>query len=409
MFLSLKNEFEKVLPEKVRKYIELSSNIAEDFGTNIYLIGGVVRDFVMHNQIKDIDIAVEGDAVDFAHFLSSKIDCSIVQTQENLRTAKIKFDSDIEIDFASTREEKYSKSGILPVAHNFGCKLSEDVKRRDFTINTLALKLTFDDKYTLIDYYGGYNDILNKKIKFLHQKSFIDDPSRIIRALKFKERFNFDLDSETYYFMQDYLKHPDCEMPLERIKSELKQYFTIEKSNLYSQIIKSNAYKLVSDNPIAELNENRLNEMLDLGIIKASEIWLIYFLHLLINSDFAVSRLNLTSFESKVLNQTRELLSIKLYEEDNLIIYKRYSNTENIASALFYLISGDRNVIKYHNELKEIKVFISGQDLINLGLTPSKYFSILFDELLRKKLEGSIRTKEEEIDYVINKIKKEGK
>lgn len=400
MTINIENSLFNKLPKEKLDAILCSADIAEKCSLNIYLIGGAVRDLIMDNPVYDIDIVVEGNAAEFANKMKNYIDCEIINTEENLKTAKVKFINGEEIDFASTREETYLGSGLLPVAHNFGCSLKNDIKRRDFTINTLAISLTGKNKFNLIDYCCGYQDISDKKIKILHKNSFIDDPSRIIRALKFKERFDFNYDKQTYDLMRQYLEKPDENMPLERVKSELKQYFSIEKDNIYEEIIKTKAYKLVSDNPLQIHNPERLEEIKQLGVSKKSEIPFIYFLCLIVKSDFAVSRLNLTSHENKILMQIRMLLSVKEININNESIYKKYKDKENLAVAVYYLISGDRSVIIYLKELKDIKVLITGNDLIDLGFTPSKYFSEIFDKILKEKLKGHLKTKEEEIEYV---------
>ncbi len=407
MSVFLDKEYCNLLSFDSKFALEKAVIIAEKLGIDIFLIGGIVRDFIMSNEIKDIDVAVQGDAVEFAKELFKQTNCELINIQDKLRTVKVKFESGVEIDFASTRKEKYSASGILPQACNFGCDLIEDVKRRDFTINTLALKLTGNDKFLLIDYFNGYQDILDKKIRILHNRSFIDDPSRIIRALKFKIRFNFDIEEKTYILMQDYLQQVDVNMPLERIKSEFRQFFSIEKKNIYNEVIKLNVYKLISDNPIKEINIDRINEILSYDLYDKSEFWFILICCLIINSDFAYSRLNMTSFEKKVISETKELLAIsKIKINDNEKIYKLYNNKIDLSLALFYIISGEKSVIKFLTALKQIKVLITGKDLIELGFIPSEYFSELFDKILKEKLKGKLKTKEEEKKFIQKFIKK---
>lgn len=400
MTLNMKDILFNKLSKAKLDVILRSADIAEECFFNIYLIGGIVRDLIMDNPVNDIDIVVEGDAVQFADKMKDYIDCEVINVQENLKTAKVRFINSEEIDFASTREETYIKSGVLPVADNFGCSLENDVKRRDFTINTLAITLTGENKYKLLDYCSGYQDISDKKIKILHEKSFIDDPSRIIRALKFKERFNFEYDKQTYNLMRQYLKKPDEQMPLERVKSELKQYFSIKKDNIYDEIIRTEAYKLISDNPVKNLDFGRLDKIIPFDIFEKSEIWFICFLCLIIKSDFALARLNLTAFEIKILMQIRTLLSVDINNNDNEGTYKIYKDKENLSVVVYYLITGNENVIKYLKDLRGIKVLVTGNDLINLGFTPSKHFSEIFDKILKEKLKGNIKTKEDEIEYI---------
>ena len=401
MTLFFEKEFENSVSSIYKNAVLIASEAACKNCIDIFLIGGIVRDLILGNPIKDIDIAVQCDAVEFAKILEKDFSCEILNIQENLRTAKVKFQSGGVIDFASTRQEKYVESGVLPVAYNFGCDLKDDVKRRDFTINTLALRLTGKEKFSLVDYCCGYDDILKKKIKILHRKSFIDDPSRIIRALKFMVRFSFDLEDETSLLMQEYLSNINLNMPLERVKGELKQYFSINNKSLYEYIISSNAYKLISDNPISELNSERISTM----NIEKSEVWLLYFVLLVVNSDYAIERLNLTGYEKKIIKEVDELLSKKFDISDKYEIYKAFTGLLDLSISIYYVITGNIAVHKFMKELKNIKVLTTGKDLIELGLHPSPYFNKIFEMILKKKLNDELISKSEELEFVKKNIK----
>ena len=401
MALSLKKEFDGCLSEDFKTAINSAAAVAENYGIKIYLIGGVVRDLIMHSSVKDIDIAVEGNAVDFCRLLEQNLCCKISALQENLLTAKVLFDNNIEIDFASTREEKYLKSGYLPEAYNFGCSLEKDVKRRDFTINTLAINLTGDDKFLLIDYYNGYSDIQNKLVRILHEKSFIDDPSRIIRALKFKLRFNFEFEDKTYTLMQQYLSKPDKSIPMERIKNELYQYFSIPKKDIYNNLLKYGIYKLISDKPYNQFDENRLDEIQKYNIIDNISF---FYTSLLIINDEEIF-INLTAKEMKIIKEIKDLLNSKCNNK-KFEIYKKYADKEKLALAVYYIMTNDKTLILFLEKLRYTKILINGKDLINIGLNPSPKFSKIFDEVLKEKLENHIKTKEEEINFVKQLIKK---
>lgn len=402
MTIFFQNEFLSAVSEMYKDAVFLASKVACDNQIEIFLIGGVVRDLILGNEIKDIDIAVQGDAVDFAKILEKDFGCEIINIQENLRTAKVKFPTGAVIDFASTRQERYCSSGVLPVAYNFGCNLKDDVIRRDFTINTLALRLACEDKFSLVDYVDGYADILNKKIRVLHKNSFIDDPSRIIRALKFELRFAFDIEDETYELMQKYLNNVNLDMPLERVKSELKQYFSIENKTVYEHILSTNSYKLISDNPVKSLNYENICSM----NIDKSEIWFVYFVLLIVNSDYAFERLNLTAVEKKIIKEVRELLNKNILSSDNYEIYKAFNGLAVLSVAIYYIISENSSAYKFLKELKDIKVLTTGKDLIGLGFKPSPYFNEIFDMLLKKKLNGELVSKESELEFINKNIKK---
>lgn len=397
MFISLKNEFDCLISADFKSAILSASKIAEKHNIKIYLIGGIVRDLILKKSIKDIDIAVEFNAIEYAQILEKEVDCKIISVQENLKTAKVKFFDTVEIDFASTREEEYTKSGVLPVAYNFGCELSKDVKRRDFTINTLALSLVGGEKFLLVDSFNGYEDIKNKKIRILHDKSFIDDPSRIIRALKFQIRFNFELEEQTEALMQKYLNNIDRTMPLERIKGELKQYFSIPQKGIYEYLIKTNVYKLIANNPIRNIDENYIQD--------TDDVWFVYIALLLVNSDFD-ERLNLSSYEKKVLSEVKEMLEMPS-PATNIDIYNTYSNKNDISLKIYYLISHDETLKRFLTALKQIKVLITGKELIELGFIPSPYFNELFEKVLKEKLDGKLQTKNEELEFVKQFIKKD--
>ncbi len=407
MVICLKDKFNNSVSEEFCVAINDALVFADENCFEIFLIGGIVRDLIMNNKVKDIDIAVEGDAVEFAKLLQEKKNCKILNIQENLRTAKVQFPQGVVIDFASTREEKYSESGKLPVAYNFGCKLENDVKRRDFTINTLALKLSGEDKFSLVDYFDGYSDIQNKKIRILHEKSFMDDPSRIIRALKFKERFDFELDAETSNLMQEYLQNINDKMPLERVKSEIRQYFEINKDGLYARLIESNAYKLISDKPILNLDETRFESLYSYNLFDKRDKWFLYVSFLIVNSDYAIKRLNLTAFDKKVIKEVRDLL--KKNEKSfrgKYAIYNTFNKLSDFAICTYYMISDNSAVVKFLDALREIKVILTGRDLIELGIVPSPRFNKIFDKVLKEKLNGKLITKEDEISFVKKYIKK---
>ena len=407
MSVSFKEYIDSQLSENRKTVIYSVAQVAEKKNIRIYIIGGIVRDLILHNALKDIDIVVESDAIDFCKSLEKYLDCKIISVQENLRTAKVLFFNNIEIDFASTREEKYEKSGFLPVAYNFGCSLSKDVMRRDFTINTLAISLSGENKYSLVDYCGGYNDILNKKIRVLHNKSFIDDPSRIIRALKFQVRFDFEIEENTKNLLKKYLDNVDYCMPLERIKSEFRQYFSIEKKGLYSKIIDTKVYKLISDNPFFNFDEEFFGNIDSTYFYNKDELWFVYIVLLIVNSNISYERLNMTSFEKKIIKEVQELLLLSpLNIEDKNFLYKTFNNRVDLSIFIYYVMTKDKAVKYFYDVLKEIKVLITGKDLIELGFIPSPYFNELFERVLNEKLEGNLKTKKEEIEFVKQFIKK---
>ena len=114
-----------------------------------------------------------------------------------------------------------------------GCPLNDDVLRRDFTVNAIAISLNRNNLFEIVDYLGGQEDLSKKQLRILHKKSFYDDPSRIIRGLKFAVRLGFTLEEETKMLQEEYLENPLKNIPLERVKSEIKELFSLRFGELY--------------------------------------------------------------------------------------------------------------------------------------------------------------------------------
>ena len=175
-----------------------------DTSNKLFYIGGVVRDELLGRESLDVDITYVGNAIEYCSKFGE-----VVQGNPDFGTVRVKLqqgkdttNKDVIVDFASTRFESYPKKGHLPVVEKIGCSLKEDVLRRDFTINALAKSVATGE---IVDYVGGLDDLKEKKLKVLHDKSFIDDPTRIIRGLKFAVRFGFELDAHTKKLQDEYL------------------------------------------------------------------------------------------------------------------------------------------------------------------------------------------------------------
>lgn len=403
----LKEEFEKSLSKDVKDAVLSCAKIAEEKDFKIYLIGGVVRDLILGNQVFDIDIIVEGDAVEFAYLLTSQLGCDILQLQSDLKTAKVVFPTGIEIDFASTRCEEYLGSGILPVAKDIKCSLKEDVLRRDFSVNAMALVLNESERFLLVDYLDGKKALKNKELIVLHSKSFIDDPSRIVRGLKFAVRFGFKLDSNTKKLQNEYLKsYINSNMPLERIRSEIQQLFSLNMAEAYDEFVSQNIWKLICKKLEQKIKGERIKKVIDSYYKNNEKIWLIYLACLLINEDnMLFKRLNLSNKEVRIISDAKSLIFTKdslNKNNDDFKIYKFFNGKVKEAILIYYIYTRDERAIKFLKELSKVKIIITGDDLIKLGFEPSSKFTEVFDAILNEKLKSKAKTKEDELAVAKN-------
>lgn len=222
---------------------------------------------------------------------------NILRENPAFGTVRVLFE-DKEIDIASTREEFYPQKGHLPVVSNIGCALEDDLKRRDFTINAMAKRTTDGE---VIDILGGIDDIKSKKLRVLHDKSFEDDPTRILRALKFSLRFGFTLDENTARFQKEYLKNINYDMSYHRLKKELVETFNLNSQEAYERFTSEGIYKLLGKSvllPEYHPDFRNLN-------YSGRHIWLIYL------SFFNLENLELTRAEKRIIEWAERLKTEK--------------------------------------------------------------------------------------------------
>jgi len=183
------------LPEEMQKLLEAVRDTAEEERCSVYLVGGFVRDLLLHVPTQDLDFVVEGSGGQFAKALMKRMPDGKITQHIQFGTAQIIFPDGSHLDIASTRWEYYSFPGALPQVEE-SC-LRDDLFRRDFTINSMAICLNTEHFGELVDYYGGKRDLQQRQIRFMHNISFIDDPTRMLRAIRFSERYQFNLAKET--------------------------------------------------------------------------------------------------------------------------------------------------------------------------------------------------------------------
>lgn len=371
-------------------------------GFNIYLVGGVVRDLILGREIFDIDITVEGDAVELCRMLEKNNIGKIKQIQNDLRTAKMVFEDGIEIDFASTRKEFYPKKGCMPEILEIGCPLSEDVKRRDFTINSLILSLNEANYGAVIDFVGGLEDIEAKKLRILHDLSFIDDPTRILRGLKFSVRFGFELEEKTKNLQDDYLKnHLSTDICYSRVKSELIQTFSLNIALAYDFFVEQEIYRLLNLSFNKFVSSLKIKEAADK--YQPEYIWLLY-VGVVLTGSKVLNLLELTKNEKKIVTHVQKMLK-STAPVDNFEVYKFFESMPVESVLVYYFITQNSQALHFLDDFKDIKLNISGEDLIKLGMKPSEEFKSILDSVLEEKLSGNLFSKDDELKFLRFQIK----
>ena len=365
---------------KTNEIIKILALEAERFGVKIYFIGGLVRDILMGKKPLDIDILVEGDAIQFVQFLGDFV--QIKSLHKDFGTIKTQI-SGIDIDFASTRKEKYPISGCLPVVEKIGCKLEEDLIRRDFTINAIAVRILRTLEYKLIDLYNGCKDIKSGILRVLHKKSYIDDPTRILRGLDFQLRFNFNFCDEDKKIIKEYLKNPNREgLSKDRVVLTLKKLFSSNERALFSleEFYKKKYYKILYDEFYIDVNK-----------FKSS-----------------IALFNVEDFGKVCLSYIVEIRKEQAPTLKNRFeIYKYFSNFSDVDLCVYYLKTEDNNAIIYFKELKNVQVYLKGSDLLGMGFTQGKIIGFILDKITEVKLakNSTVISFEDEVNFVKNTFK----
>ena len=191
------------LPARLKSLLEEVGQVGDTLGYSVYAVGGFVRDLLMRVENFDIDLVVEGDGIRFAETFEKRTSCRI-RTHQKFGTAIILFPDGLKIDVATARWETYDSPAALPTVEKGSIKM--DLSRRDFTINTLAIQLNPRGYGEIIDFFGGMKDIKEKTIRVLHNLSFVEDPTRIFRAIRFEQRLGFQIGKHTQHLMRNSVK-----------------------------------------------------------------------------------------------------------------------------------------------------------------------------------------------------------
>ncbi len=359
----------------------------KDTSNKLFYIGGVVRDELLGRKSFDVDITYVGNAIEYCSKFGD-----VIQENPDFGTVRVNVGGK-EVDFASTRSESYPRKGHLPFVEKIGCSLREDVMRRDFSINSLAKSVATGE---IVDYTGGLDDLKNKKLRVLHDESFNDDPTRIIRGLKFSVRFGFELDKHTRLLQEEYLSNINYDMSYKRVKKELIETFNLNSQVAFEKFINEKIYKLVTENDVQlpKTNiENLINEYLTAQLPDCmAAIWLVYAGVL---GD--LSRLPLTKIEQKILDDVPKRIL-----QDDFELYKTFENAHIESILLYGILKDEAGARHYLDDLRNIKISVTGKDLQNLGIKPSPKYQEIFDEILKQKLKNPNMTKEDELAHLKN-------
>jgi tRNA nucleotidyltransferase (CCA-adding enzyme) len=393
--------------EHLAKVFEAVSAISEGYD-GVYLVGGTVRDILLGEPNFDVDIAVEGDAIALAGSLADALD-GRARVHEKFGTAVVLYGDGERVDVVTARTEFYDAPGALPTVEH--ASIREDLFRRDFTINAMAVSLKGEDRGRLVDPFGGRRDLQTGTIRVLHNLSFIDDPTRIFRGVRYENRYGFRMDDHTVRLARGCIEMGLVgDLSSTRLREELVAL--LEEGDVHHSIPRLAELgagpaihpHLAADQEAVRLIDRmrELNDRYGLGV----PIWRLGFIALAreLPADEAFQWLE----GLKVRRRDTEQIAAAVTVGPRIVERLRgeVSPAEVVALAepyapdapLYALALADLPAVHdYFERLGGVRLEITGSDVAELGLAESPRVGEVLSELKRRKLNGELDGRESEL------------
>lgn len=415
MRVGLKGLNKKLNPE-FKEILKKLSLIAERLNLELYIVGGPVRDLLLKHKTVDLDLLLDSHLNEFLKLLEKEYKIKIVRT--SFLTAKIYF-KNLVIDIAQARKEIYIKPGALPEVSPG--TLEEDALRRDFSINALMLRVERGEFTQLIDYVYGLKDLKNGLIRILYDRSYWDDPTRIIRALRYEKRFNFKIESRSFYLLKKAIKeNVFSTLSPQRLGAEFLR--TLKEEILTTVILKlSQLNGLTFLSKKIRLTRRKVNLLKEWDKFKDKQLleyhWLMPLF--IISNDLEFNEINFIVSILELPRSQRRLIFL-LYDTNvskllnylakNLNPEEIYDKLENLnlyqVTYLYLLADGKarRNLEKFIYELSKIKLEITGEEVKKMGVREGKAIGKVLKFILKAKIKGEIKDKIDEVRLLKNLV-----
>ena len=407
------------IPSKTQALLKQVGQLADERGEAAYAVGGFVRDLFLRRPGVDIDITVEGDGLAFAEKLA-KLTGSEVEAFTRFGTSIVVIPGFGKVDVATARTESYEKPGALPKVAKSG--IVQDLYRRDFTINSMALSLSPGYFLKLLDPFGGQEDLKKGRVRALHEKSFIDDPTRIFRAVRFEQRFETRIEAKTQAWLLaavrgDYITRVSGE----RLRNELRLIFQEphpEKAvwrldelgvlpHIHPALGVSAAAKKVLPHIAEAIEFFRRNKT------ALEEEKMVWFQALLAKREAKgvegmSKRLMLSRVEQKVVSQSAKAYPalLKKLSGESLSISRMYRLLCTLRPEVqcFLLAASSpamrKKLSHYFIKVQKSVPWVRGKNLQTLGIPAGFQYSFILLEALNGQLDGKFKNRAQALDWI---------
>ena len=404
-------------------FLNSVAEVAAHNQVSVYVVGGFVRDLLLNIKNVDIDLVVAGDGIVFAEKLAEKFD-GRTSRYKKFGTATLILQGRPNIDVATARTESYSCPAALPDVEPSTIK--QDLARRDFTVNSMAVKLSERGTFFLIDLFGGEIDLKNGLIRVLHDRSFVDDPCRLFRAIRFEQRFEFCMKGQTKQLMRNAIESNLIDqLSGDRLMNEIKILLSeadpvrcVDRMRELS-LLQTIAPEIFDDDihwTIMKKVDSALAWADMISMTKKPEAWFVYFHTLfMVTDDEAfkgmMMRLNFPSNIYGRMCSDRECFVEAMHdlsEERELKpseIYNIFSKQSSEAVILLLAACSNKRMKEYvelyfKKYCASAKIELNGDDLIGMGMEPGASFNDVFKALRDARINGQVTSRDEEIVLV---------
>lgn len=411
---NIANQLRDRLPRNILDILVLAGRLGEESGFEVFAVGGFVRDILLRQPNFDIDLVVEGEGIPFAQKLAAELN-GRVKAHQKFKTAVIILPDGQRIDVATARLEYYEYPAALPVVELSSIKM--DLYRRDFTINALAVHLNTNRFGLLEDFFGAQRDIKDKIIRALHSLSFVEDPTRILRAIRFEQRFDFRIGGQTERLIRNAVQMNFFQrLSGSRIFHELRLIF--DEKNVLRCLRRMEEFNLLAYiHPSLKLDEQLIHFLEEVESVRnwyrmlyeepAIESWKLYLLGLcgvLPPEEVAQVTLNLALTE----RQRRDFISLREHTGQALGKLIHWSRSGEPMSRLYALLHElpvegvlllmakctreqmKKAISAYLTRVRHITLEIGGEDLRKLGLEPGPAYGRILREVLAARIDGKV-------------------
>jgi len=426
------NDLLRRLPQERFSLLRELGNLADESGVSLYLVGGVVRDLLQKRENWDLDLTVEGDGIAFARLVADRYGAGLA-VFERFATSRLVFQDGLKIDIATTRREFYAQPAVLPTVQP--ASIEEDLYRRDFTINAIAVQLNPRHFGRVLDPYGGQRDLRARTIRVLHAGSFQDDPTRIFRAIRFEQRFGFRLERTTLRLLaQAASTNLIQQLSGPRLQNEILLLFAEhDPVRAIARLRQLKLLRFLHRRLCYTTNVKRVVT----AVPKAFSWWarrfpdsvidrpIVYLIALSSESSAVVvaamiRRLALSREQAKSMSaggrwvnralkrltnkgtvrpsQVYRLLADSSDETLVLLLAKQLSAQYGVRLSLLkrYLVAYVKN--------KAVKTALTGRDLQTMGLQPGPQYKTILGQLLDARIDGMITTEADERAFVQKRL-----